>query len=196
MHQGVEAGLGVAFLKSVFAQEDRFWFNVAYTYNDFFFDGDATWGNNRLPGVPPHHDPRRSTLQASERILRRSERRVDAAGLLRRQRQHAHGRSVRAVELQGRLRYAAPAGPAISKRETCSTHATSRPRLRLTSRPPPRRCSTRASAARSTAACATGCEHDFGSGSGQRWPAAPSRSHVWPIRHGTISIALLAVQTR
>lgn len=54
VHQGVEAGLGVAFLKSVFAQEDRFWFNVAYTYSDFRFDGDATWGNNRLPAVPPH----------------------------------------------------------------------------------------------------------------------------------------------
>jgi iron complex outermembrane receptor protein len=53
-HQGVEAGFGVAFLKSVFALEDRFWFNLAYTYSDFRFDGDAAWGNNRLPGVPPH----------------------------------------------------------------------------------------------------------------------------------------------
>lgn len=55
VHQGVEAGLGVAFLKSVFAQEDRFWFNVDYTYSDFFFDGDALYGNNRMPGAPPHH---------------------------------------------------------------------------------------------------------------------------------------------
>jgi iron complex outermembrane receptor protein len=55
VHQGVEAGLGVAFLKSIFAQEDRVWFNLAYTYSDFRFDGDATWGNNRLPGVPPHY---------------------------------------------------------------------------------------------------------------------------------------------
>ena len=54
VHQGVEAGLGVAFLKSAFVQEDRFWFNLAYTYNDFFFNGDARWGNNRLPGVSPH----------------------------------------------------------------------------------------------------------------------------------------------
>ncbi|MCG6203243.1 TonB-dependent receptor [Rhodopseudomonas sp. HC1] len=54
VHQGVEAGLGVAFLKSTFAQEDRFWFNVAYTYSDFRFDGDATWGNNQLPAVPAH----------------------------------------------------------------------------------------------------------------------------------------------
>lgn len=54
VHQGVEAGLGVAFLKSTFAQEDRVWFNVAYTYSDFRFDGDRTWGNNQLPAVPAH----------------------------------------------------------------------------------------------------------------------------------------------
>lgn len=55
VHQGIEAGLGVAFLKSTFAPEDRFWFNVAYTYSDFRFDSDATWGNNRLPAVPAHY---------------------------------------------------------------------------------------------------------------------------------------------
>jgi iron complex outermembrane recepter protein len=55
VHQGVEAGVGVAFLKSIFAQEDRFWFNLTYTYSDFRFDGDAKWGNNRLPGAPPHY---------------------------------------------------------------------------------------------------------------------------------------------
>lgn len=54
VHQGVEAGLGVAFLKSVFTQEDRLWFNLAYTYSDFRFDNDARWGDNELPGVPPH----------------------------------------------------------------------------------------------------------------------------------------------
>lgn len=55
VHQGVEAGLGLAFLTSTFDTDDRFWFNLAYTYNDFFFDGDATWGDNRLPGVPKHY---------------------------------------------------------------------------------------------------------------------------------------------
>lgn len=55
LHQGIEAGFGVAFLKSTFAQEDRFWFNVTYTYSDFRFDNDAIWGNNRLPGAPPHY---------------------------------------------------------------------------------------------------------------------------------------------
>jgi iron complex outermembrane receptor protein len=54
VHQGVEAGLGIAFFKSIAAQDDRVWFNLAYTYGDFHFDHDATWGNNRLPGAPPH----------------------------------------------------------------------------------------------------------------------------------------------
>ncbi|MET0222256.1 MAG: TonB-dependent receptor [Tardiphaga sp.] len=53
VHQGIEAALGVAFLKSVFRQEDRFWFNVVYNYSDFRFDHDAIWGNHRLPGAPP-----------------------------------------------------------------------------------------------------------------------------------------------
>ena len=55
VHQGVEAGLGLALMKSVFASEDRFWFNSTYTYSDFFFDGDARYGDNRLPGVPQHY---------------------------------------------------------------------------------------------------------------------------------------------
>lgn len=55
VHQGIEAGLGVELFKSVFASGDSFWLNAAYTYNDFFFDGDARYGNNDLPGVPPHY---------------------------------------------------------------------------------------------------------------------------------------------
>jgi len=55
VHQGIEAGFGMAFLKSAFAHDDRFWFNATYTYNDFRFDNDVRWGNNRLPGVPPHY---------------------------------------------------------------------------------------------------------------------------------------------
>jgi iron complex outermembrane receptor protein len=55
VHQGAEAGLGITFLKSIFAKGDRFLVNAAYTYNDFFFDGDAIYGNNRLPGVPTHY---------------------------------------------------------------------------------------------------------------------------------------------
>ena len=54
VHQGIEAGLGWAFAKSVIDTNDRLWLNAVYTYNDFFFDGDAQWGNNSLPGVSPH----------------------------------------------------------------------------------------------------------------------------------------------
>lgn len=55
IHQGVEIGLGLAFLKSVFTTGDRVWFNAAYTYSDFRFDDDSRYGNNELPGVPPHY---------------------------------------------------------------------------------------------------------------------------------------------
>ena len=54
VHQGIEAGIGAAVGDSVFDQGDRLWLNVTYTYNDFFFDGDSRYGDNRLPGVPPH----------------------------------------------------------------------------------------------------------------------------------------------
>ena len=33
---------------------DRLWLNVAYTLNDFRFDGDAKFGDNVLPGAPRH----------------------------------------------------------------------------------------------------------------------------------------------
>ncbi|NSL73296.1 TonB-dependent receptor family protein [Hyphomicrobium sulfonivorans] len=55
VHQGIEAGFGLAVLQSTFDFDDSVWLNVSYTYNDFFFDGDAVWGNNNLPGVAPHN---------------------------------------------------------------------------------------------------------------------------------------------
>lgn len=55
VHQGLELGLGAALLTSAFTERDSLWLNVAYTYSDFRFDGDATYGNNQLPGVPPHY---------------------------------------------------------------------------------------------------------------------------------------------
>lgn len=54
VHQGVEVGLGAALLKGIVSGKDHLWINVAYTLNDFFFDGDAVYGHNRLPGVPRH----------------------------------------------------------------------------------------------------------------------------------------------
>lgn len=71
VHQGVELGFGVAILKGLFvsaseglvtkdgvreaAGGDRVWLNVAYTFNDFRFDDDANFGNNKLPGAPRHY---------------------------------------------------------------------------------------------------------------------------------------------
>ncbi|MGE0062584.1 MAG: TonB-dependent receptor family protein [Xanthobacteraceae bacterium] len=55
VHQGIEAGLGVAVLKGIATQGDRVWLNVAYTFSDFRFDGDARYGNNQLPGAPRHY---------------------------------------------------------------------------------------------------------------------------------------------
>lgn len=54
VHQGIEAGIEAAVLKSAFVEGDGVWLNAAYTYNDFAFDGDALYGDNRLPGVPKH----------------------------------------------------------------------------------------------------------------------------------------------
>ncbi|MES2751892.1 MAG: TonB-dependent receptor, partial [Pseudomonadota bacterium] len=58
VHQGIEAGLGIALFKNIFAQgaqADKIWINAAYTLNDFRFDNDAIFGNNQLPGAPRHY---------------------------------------------------------------------------------------------------------------------------------------------
>lgn len=54
IHQGIEAGFGAAIWKGIVAAEDKLWLNAAYTLNDFRFDGNPTYGNNVLPGVPRH----------------------------------------------------------------------------------------------------------------------------------------------
>ena len=66
---------------------------LAYTLNDFRFDGDAKFGDNVLPGAPRHFLRSRAALQASERHLLRPQHGMGAAGLLRRQRQHAEDRA-------------------------------------------------------------------------------------------------------
>lgn len=58
IHQGVEAGVGLALLKGMFEpgpNADRLWLNAAYTFNDFRYDNDPTVGNNELPGQPRHY---------------------------------------------------------------------------------------------------------------------------------------------
>ena len=54
IHQAIEIGFGAAVLKSAIDTDDRIGLNAAYTFSDFRFDGDATHGDNDLPGVPPH----------------------------------------------------------------------------------------------------------------------------------------------
>jgi iron complex outermembrane receptor protein len=55
VHQGIEAGGDATIPLSAFAPDDAIALTAAYTYNDFFFDGDATYGDNQLPGVPRHY---------------------------------------------------------------------------------------------------------------------------------------------
>lgn len=58
IHQGVEAGAGAAIFRDIFVNgpaPDKIWLNVAYSFNDFRFDKDPIFGNNRLPGAPTHY---------------------------------------------------------------------------------------------------------------------------------------------
>lgn len=55
VHQGLEAGGGVEVSNSVFNKGDSLWVNAAYTYNNFHFDADPTFGNNKLAGVPTQY---------------------------------------------------------------------------------------------------------------------------------------------
>jgi len=54
VHQGLEAGLTAPVASSAFVTGDGLWLNLAYTLNDFNFDGDPRYGDNELPGVPKH----------------------------------------------------------------------------------------------------------------------------------------------
>ncbi len=58
IHQGIEAGAGAAIFRGIFDNgpaPDKLWLNLAYTFNDFRFDNDPTFGNNLLPGAPRHY---------------------------------------------------------------------------------------------------------------------------------------------
>src|SRR5262249_23255366 len=57
VHQGLEVGFGAAIFKAMTvggAHPDKVWLNVAYTFNDFYFDG-AEFTGNQLPGAPRHY---------------------------------------------------------------------------------------------------------------------------------------------
>ncbi len=59
-HRGIEAGLGIELLKSIFAKEkdgkpgDQLKLEQTYTLNDFHFENDPVNHNNRLGGIPIH----------------------------------------------------------------------------------------------------------------------------------------------
>jgi iron complex outermembrane receptor protein len=59
-HQGIEASLDIELLDSVFLEKkkegggDRLTFSQTYTLNNFHFDDDSAYGNNRIAGVPQH----------------------------------------------------------------------------------------------------------------------------------------------
>lgn len=55
VHQGLEAGLGWTFARGLIAASDQTRLQLAYTFNDFYFDDDARWGSNELPGAPRHY---------------------------------------------------------------------------------------------------------------------------------------------
>ncbi|AIR90433.1 TonB-dependent receptor family protein [Pseudomonas cremoricolorata] len=52
IHQGVEAGLNTRLWEN--DQGDQVRWRQVYTYNDFYYRHDETFGNNQLPGVPKH----------------------------------------------------------------------------------------------------------------------------------------------
>ncbi|MGQ0456687.1 MAG: TonB-dependent receptor domain-containing protein [Hyphomicrobium sp.] len=54
IHQGVEIGGAARLWRHAFDLNDALWLNAAYTFSDFRFDDDATFGDNELPGAPRH----------------------------------------------------------------------------------------------------------------------------------------------
>lgn len=57
IHQGIEAGIAFDVAEGIYrrgANPDSIRFKAAYTFSDFRFDDDASWGDNELPGAPRH----------------------------------------------------------------------------------------------------------------------------------------------
>ena len=54
IHQGAEVGVGIRIGKSLLTDGDSLkWWN-AYTYSNFFFNGNPEFEDNSIPGQPPH----------------------------------------------------------------------------------------------------------------------------------------------
>ncbi len=55
IHQGLELGFGAQILENLMANEDSVSIKLSYSYNDFRFDDDSSWGDNQIPGAPKHY---------------------------------------------------------------------------------------------------------------------------------------------
>ncbi|MGC2352124.1 MAG: TonB-dependent receptor, partial [Candidatus Udaeobacter sp.] len=60
IHQGIEVNVEIELLREILIPKhgnrpgDRLSFDQSYTLNDFHFDGDPVYGNNRIAGIPVH----------------------------------------------------------------------------------------------------------------------------------------------
>lgn len=57
VHQGIELGFSAVLLPRGFesiGSPDQLWLTTGYTLNNFFFNNDALWGDNQIPGIPKH----------------------------------------------------------------------------------------------------------------------------------------------
>ena len=54
IHQGLELGFSVHLADSLFSQGDALGWRNAYTYSDYYFDGDQQYGDNDIAGQPKH----------------------------------------------------------------------------------------------------------------------------------------------
>ena len=54
IHQGAEIGLDVQLGQNLISGGDSLQWRNAYTYSDFFFVSDDQYGDNDIPGQPPH----------------------------------------------------------------------------------------------------------------------------------------------
>jgi iron complex outermembrane receptor protein len=54
VHQGVELGFQLQFIRSIFTDSDRIVIQNVFTWSDFRFDGDDVYNNHTLAGIPAH----------------------------------------------------------------------------------------------------------------------------------------------
>jgi iron complex outermembrane receptor protein len=54
IHQGVELGFDVNVANDIVTKGDSLVWRNSYTYSDFYFEGDAQYGDNQIPGIADH----------------------------------------------------------------------------------------------------------------------------------------------